>query len=81
MAGLNNKVVEAQLEECLLLIPEVHGSNPVIDIIYIEYFFTCFLSTVLKRQKYIKKAGNGPLFCKKHNKMLQSQTPQAVSFT
>ena len=53
MAGLNNKVVEAQLEECLLLIPEVHGSNPVIDIIYIEYFFTCFLSTVLKRRKNI----------------------------
>ena len=43
MAGLNNKVVEAQLEECLLLIPEVHGSNPVIDIIYIEYLYIFLL--------------------------------------
>ena len=41
----------AQLVERSLLIPEVRGSNPVIDKIYIEHLFTCLLSTALKRRK------------------------------
>ena len=36
-------VVVAQLIERLLLIPEVHSSNPVISKIYIEHLFTCLL--------------------------------------
>ena len=45
------EVVVAQLVEWLLPIPEVHGLNPLIGKIYIEYLFTCLLSTVLKRRK------------------------------
>ena len=33
----------AQLVERLLLIPEVHGSTPVIGKIYIEHLFVYFL--------------------------------------
>ena len=33
-------MVEAQLVERSLPIPEVRGLNPVIDTIYIEYLFT-----------------------------------------
>ena len=44
-------VVVSQLVEQLLPIPEVHGSIPVIDKIYIEHLLTCLLSTVLKRRK------------------------------
>ena len=46
-------VFVAQLVERSLLTPEVCGSNPVIDEIYIEH---CLLST---------EAGNGPFFLKK----------------
>ena len=54
-------VVVAQLVERLLATPEVHGLNPVICQIYIVQ---CLLSTVLKRRKKIKGAGNGPFFKK-----------------
>ena len=52
----------AQLAERLLLIPEVHGSIPVIGKIYIEHLFTvnCIEKTKIKK----KEAGNGPFFKK-----------------
>ena len=41
----------AQLVERSLPIPEIRCTTPVISRIYIEHFFTCFLSTVMKRRK------------------------------
>ena len=49
-------MVVAQLVEQSLLIPEVHGSNPVIHKIYIEHLFT--VNCIENREK---EAGNGPL--------------------
>ena len=47
-------VAVAQLVERLLLIPEVHGLNPVIGKIYIELLFICLLSTVGMAHFFIK---------------------------
>ena len=52
-------VVVAQLVEWSLPIPEVCGSNPITSKVFIEY---SLLSTVLKRRKKEKEAGNGPFF-------------------
>ena len=41
-------VVVPQLVQRSLLIPEVRGSNPVINKFFIEQLFTCLLSSVLK---------------------------------
>ena len=54
-------VVVAQLVERSLPIPELHGSNPVIDKIYIEHS----LSTALKRRKLRKRGREWPIFLKK----------------
>ena len=48
----------AQLVERSLLTPEIHGLNPVISKL-LYGTFTCLLSTVLKRRKQRKEAGNG----------------------
>ena len=54
---LNYAAVVAPLAERLLLIPEVIGSNPVID-----EFFNC----IEKAKNKVKEAGNVPLFYKKN---------------
>ena len=51
-------MVVVQLVERSLPIPEVRGSNPVIDKLY----FTCILSIVLKRQKLRKRGREWPIF-------------------
>ena len=58
--------VVAQLVERLLPISEVRSSNLVIGKIYIEYLFTCLLSTVLKRGREwhtFKNNNNMLIFC------------------
>ena len=52
------RVVVAQLVEQFLSTPEVCGSNPVINKIYIEH---CLLSTVLKRRKQRKRDRECPI--------------------
>ena len=54
----------AQLVERSLLTPEIHGLNPVISKLLFGTF-TCLLSTVLKRRKQRKEAGNGPFYREK----------------
>ena len=58
-AFLRLAVVVAQLVEQSLLIPEVHGSNPVIHKIYIEHLFT--VNCIENRET---EACNGPLLKK-----------------
>ena len=76
----NNKhsweVVVAQLVEWSLPIPEVCGSNPITSKVFIEY---SLLSTVLKRRKKEKEAGNGPFFLKKSLALLQFDPTSTVT--
>ena len=55
-------MVVAQLVERSIPTPEIRGSNTVIG-----KFYMCFMSTVLKRRKYIKEAVNRP-FIKRNRK-------------
>ena len=58
-------MVVAQLVERSLLIPEVHGSNPVIGKIYIKHFtVNCIEKTKIKK----KQAGNGPFLKKNYER-------------
>ena len=52
-------VAVAQLVERLLLIPEVHGLNPVIGKIYIEHLIA--VNCIEKTKINIKEAGVGAL--------------------
>ena len=62
-------VVVAQLVERSLPIPEVHGSNPVLDKICIENLFTvnCIEKTKIRK----KETGNGS-FCEKNDYVIES---------
>ena len=62
--------VVAQLVERSRPIPEVRGSNPAIGKIYIEYLFTCLLSTVLKRGR------EWPTFKNNNNMLIFCQEPR-----
>ena len=54
-------VVVAQLADRLLLIPKVHGSNPVIGKnLYIEHLFI-YCQLCLKDENKEKEAGYGPI--------------------
>ena len=58
-------LVVAQLAVRLLLIPEVHCSNPVISEFLTEHLFT--VNCIEKTKNKEKEAENGPLFnsCKR----------------
>ena len=58
-------MVVAQLVERSIPTPEIRGSNTVIG-----KFYMCFMSTVLKRRKYIKEAVNRP-FIKRNRKKVK----------